>query len=120
MQEQNSVGDLEGVFQEQLKSFFLSPKEITGCLKEADETIKDKEELLKTLERSGRSLLPKWSHEDLLALLPEKPIYKDLCRVRVRRFLEDRQITAAASSIGSLFRCRKSLNGKACRDKREI
>ena len=50
------VGDLEGVFQEQLKSFFLSPKEMTGYLKEADETIKGKEDLFKTLEKEQQKL----------------------------------------------------------------
>jgi site-specific DNA recombinase len=50
------VVDLEGVFQEQLKSFFLSPKEIAGYLKEADQTIRDKEELLKTLEKEHQKL----------------------------------------------------------------
>jgi uncharacterized protein (DUF3084 family) len=47
---------LEGVFQEQLKNFFLSPKEMTGYLKEADETIKAKEELAKTLEKEQQKL----------------------------------------------------------------
>jgi len=50
------IVDLEGVFQEQLKNFFLSPKEMTGYLKEADETIKAKEELLKTLEKEQQKL----------------------------------------------------------------
>jgi site-specific DNA recombinase len=50
------VLDLEGVFQEQLKSFFLSPKEMTGYLQEANETIKAKEELLKTLEKERQKL----------------------------------------------------------------
>jgi site-specific DNA recombinase len=50
------IVDLEGVFQEQLKNFFLSPKEMTGYLHEADETIKAKEELLKTLENEHQKL----------------------------------------------------------------
>jgi len=50
------VVDLEGVFQEQLKSFFLSPKEMIGYLKEADETIKGKEDLFKTLEKEQQKL----------------------------------------------------------------
>ena len=50
------VVDLEGVFQEQLKNFFLSPKEMTGYLQKADETIKAKEELLKTLENERQKL----------------------------------------------------------------
>jgi site-specific DNA recombinase len=50
------IVDLEGVFQEQLKNFFLSPKEMTGYLKEADETIKAKEELAKTLEKEQQKL----------------------------------------------------------------
>lgn len=47
------VEDLEGVFQEQLKSFFLSPKEITSYLEQADHTVKEKQELLETLERDA-------------------------------------------------------------------
>lgn len=50
------VVDLEAVFQEQLKNFFLLPKEMTGYLQEADQTIKDKEELLKTLEKERQKL----------------------------------------------------------------
>src|SRR5947208_52522 len=50
------VVDLEGVFHEQLKSFFLSPKEMTGYLKEADETIRGKEDLFKTLEKEQQKL----------------------------------------------------------------
>ena len=43
------IGDLEGVFHEQLKGFFFSPTEIAGYLAQADRSIKDKEELLGTL-----------------------------------------------------------------------
>ena len=50
------VKDLEKVFQEQLKDFFLSPTEMTRYLQEADTTIKAKEELLKTLETEHRKL----------------------------------------------------------------
>ena len=50
------IVDLDGVFQQQLKNFFLSPKEMTGYLQEADETIKGKEELLKTLENEQQKL----------------------------------------------------------------
>jgi site-specific DNA recombinase len=45
------VVDLEGVFHEQLKSFFLSPKEMLGFLEAADETIKAKQELLVSLQQ---------------------------------------------------------------------
>ena len=44
------VEDLEGVFQEQLRNFFLSPTDITQYLSEADQVIKGKGELLKALE----------------------------------------------------------------------
>ena len=43
------VDDLEAVFAEQLKTFFLSPDEIAGYLSQADDTIKAKEELLQVL-----------------------------------------------------------------------
>jgi len=50
------IEDLETAFQEQLKDFFLSPKEMTAYLQEADETIKVKEELLKTLAKENQKL----------------------------------------------------------------
>ncbi len=46
-----SVVDMEGVFHEQLKSFFFSPVEITAYLKKADATMGEKEEHLRVLER---------------------------------------------------------------------
>lgn len=48
--------DLEGVFHEQLKNFFFSPKEITGYLAQADRNIKEKEELLQGLEKEHRKV----------------------------------------------------------------
>ncbi len=47
------IEDLEGVFHEQLKNFFLSPTELAGYLAQADATIKEKEELLENLEREA-------------------------------------------------------------------
>jgi site-specific DNA recombinase len=44
------VTDLEGVFHEQLKSFFFSSTDITAYLDQADQTIKEKQKLLGTLE----------------------------------------------------------------------
>jgi site-specific DNA recombinase len=46
--------DLEGVFQEQLREFFLSPTDIADYLVQADETFKTKVELLGTLD-AGRT-----------------------------------------------------------------
>lgn len=43
------IEDLESVFHEQLKSFFLSPQELVGYLKQADNAIREKEELLEAL-----------------------------------------------------------------------
>lgn len=43
-----AVGDLEDVFHEQLKAFFLSPTEITTYLSQADQTVRQKEELMAT------------------------------------------------------------------------
>lgn len=48
------LGDLEGIFQEQLKNFFFSPADIAKYLEEADKTIKDKQELLQALEKELR------------------------------------------------------------------
>src|SRR5262249_48846191 len=45
--------DLEAVFHEQLKAFFLSPREITSYLEQADHQVRDKQELLETLERDA-------------------------------------------------------------------
>lgn len=43
------VIDLEGVFHEQLKNFFLSSTDVMQCLDEVDHTIKQKEEALQSL-----------------------------------------------------------------------
>src|SRR5207249_3117112 len=40
--------DLEAVFQEQLRGFFVSPKEILAYLEQADSNMNDKRELLET------------------------------------------------------------------------
>jgi site-specific DNA recombinase len=52
----NKIGttDLEEIFHHQLKDFFFSPTEITNYLNQADQVIKNKEELLKTLEGERR------------------------------------------------------------------
>lgn len=44
------VVDLEGVFHEQLKAFVFSPEDVADVLHDADERIKEKEELLGSLE----------------------------------------------------------------------
>ena len=46
--------DLEGVFQHQLKNFFLSPSEVNTYLNRADETIGEKEDLLRSLTEEQR------------------------------------------------------------------
>jgi site-specific DNA recombinase len=50
------VVDLEGIFHEQLKSFVFSPDEVAGYLRQADETIKRKEELLEALRSQEQAL----------------------------------------------------------------
>src|SRR5207244_2417579 len=45
------IPDLEGVFHEQLKNFFFSPTEIAAYLDEADKTIREKQELIRSLEK---------------------------------------------------------------------
>ena len=50
------VGDLETTYLEELKSFFLSPEEVASYLKSADETVKEKEELLSALQRDYEKL----------------------------------------------------------------
>jgi len=49
-----STDDLEEVFHHQLKSFFFSPSEISSYLNKADQVIKEKEELLRTLAEEER------------------------------------------------------------------
>ncbi len=50
------VADLEGVFQEQLRSFFLSPTDLIAYLQQADDILGQKQELLKTLERERQKV----------------------------------------------------------------
>ena len=45
------LDDLEKVFQEQLRDFFLSPDDVASYLAEGDRILKDKRELLTALER---------------------------------------------------------------------
>jgi site-specific DNA recombinase len=54
----NKIGveDLEAIFHEQLKSFFVSPDEVTKYLGKADETIREKEELLRSLTEESKRL----------------------------------------------------------------
>jgi len=48
--------DLEAIYYEQLKGFFLSPTEIAEFLQSGDEHIKEKEELLTVLEKEQQKL----------------------------------------------------------------
>ena len=52
----NKIGttDLEEIFHHQLKTFFFSPTEITSYLNQADQVIKEKENLLKALNDERR------------------------------------------------------------------
>lgn len=54
----NKIGvkDLEAVFQEQLKGFFFSESEIAKYLAEADQAIKEKQELLASMDQEHRKL----------------------------------------------------------------
>ncbi len=54
----NKIGeeDLEEVFQHQLKNFFFSPRDIKDYLEKADQVIRDKEELLKTLYEEEKKI----------------------------------------------------------------
>ncbi len=51
-----STVDLEAVFEEQLKDFFLSPEQMAAYLDQADGMIREKEELLQGLEREKKSV----------------------------------------------------------------
>jgi site-specific DNA recombinase len=48
--------DLEAVFQDQLRGFFVSPTEILAYLEQADSTVNDKRELLETMESERERL----------------------------------------------------------------
>jgi site-specific DNA recombinase len=50
------INDLEEIFREQLREFFLSPKDVLEYLKKADQAIADKEELLQTLQAEERKI----------------------------------------------------------------
>ena len=54
----NKIGtlDLEEIFREQLKAFFFSSKEITDYLSQADQVIKEKENLLRTLQTDRKKI----------------------------------------------------------------
>ncbi len=51
-----ATADLESVFQEQLKAFFFSPEEIAKYLSHADETIREKERLLETIDAESKTI----------------------------------------------------------------
>jgi len=48
--------DLDGVFHEQLKSFYFSPSEVVSLIEQSDHIIKEKQELLEVLEREQQKL----------------------------------------------------------------
>jgi site-specific DNA recombinase len=50
------TADLEGIFHQQLKEYFFSSEEVGNYLKNADQTIKDKEGLLKSLEEEKKKI----------------------------------------------------------------
>jgi len=51
-----STADLEEIFHQQLKSFFFSPDEVSKYLETADGVIKEKQELLETLNREIKKI----------------------------------------------------------------
>lgn len=50
------IADLEGIFHQQLKDFFFSSEDVGNYLNTADQTIKDKEEVLRTLIEEEKKL----------------------------------------------------------------
>ncbi len=50
------VDDLEAIFHEQLKRFFFSPEEVAKHLESADQALKEKQDLLTTMEDEQRKL----------------------------------------------------------------
>lgn len=51
-----ATGDLEEIFHEQLKAFFFSPEEISNYLRQADQVIAEKEDLLQSLTEEERKI----------------------------------------------------------------
>jgi DNA-binding XRE family transcriptional regulator len=51
-----AVSDLEGIFHEQLKGFFFSDAEVMSYIQEADGVIREKQELLRSLEKQHKKL----------------------------------------------------------------
>ena len=86
------VTDLEGVFHEQLKSFFFSSSDITAYLQQADQTIKEKQELLGTLETEAQKT--KREMDKLYHLYQADEISRDGFGARYRPLEErEKQIT---------------------------
>ena len=50
------IVDLDAIFHEQLKRFFFSPEEITEYLKQADDVLQEREELVNVLEAEEKSV----------------------------------------------------------------
>lgn len=51
-----AVTDLEATYREQLKEFFLSPKEMIEYVERADDVLRDKQAVIETLKRKERKL----------------------------------------------------------------
>lgn len=86
----NKIGlaDLETVFHEELKNFFFSPTEWLKYVEQADTTIKEKQELLGTLERERQKIGQ--DIEKLLRLYMDDQISAEAFG-RQNRPLEERQ-----------------------------
>lgn len=82
------VVDLEGIFHEQLKSFFFSPTEIASYLRAADERMGEKEQLLQTLEGEQKNNAREMDR--LYRLYMDDGISKDAFAGKYRS-LEERQ-----------------------------
>ena len=67
------TADLEEVFQVQLKDFFLSSSEIRDYLNQADQTLKEKEELLNALSEEARNVQGEMDKTYRLYLSPNPP-----------------------------------------------
>ncbi len=84
-----SVADLEGVFHEQLKTYFCSPKEITGYMENADQKIKEKEKLLRILSEELTKV--RKGIDTVYNLLFDEKITKDGFVIKYQP-LEDRRL----------------------------
>ncbi|MCI0706101.1 MAG: recombinase family protein [Ignavibacteriae bacterium] len=80
------IEDLESIFHEQLKSFFVLPEEVTKYLQKADEMIREKEQLIVSLTEEATRL--RTEMDKLMSLYNEDVLPKEELGKRYRPLYE--------------------------------